>query len=119
MDHPTLPDNLPGKFIVFDGPDGCGKSTQSNRFAERVRAAGGGVTTCRDPGGTAIGDRIRSVLLDYDLSTMDVRCEAMLFMASRAQLIAEVVEPALDRNETVVCDRFITSTCAYQGRGRI
>ena len=106
---------LRGKFIVFDGPDGCGKSTQHKRVEESLAAAGLEVVSCRDPGGTAIGDRIRSVLLDHDLSDMDVSCETMLFMASRAQLVAEVILPALEEGKAVLCDRFITSTCAYQG----
>ncbi|MFQ5463208.1 MAG: dTMP kinase [Phycisphaerae bacterium] len=104
-----------GKFMVFDGLDGCGKSTQAARFAASLAGAGLDVVTCRDPGGTEIGDRIRSVLLDYDLATMDVTCEALLFMASRAQLLAEVIGPAVAAGKTVVCDRFVTSTCAYQG----
>jgi len=106
---------LRGRFIVFDGPDGGGKSTQRELMAERLRAAGVAVTCCRDPGGTEIGDRIRSVLLDHDLSTMDVHCETLLFMASRAQLVGEVIRPALDRGDAVLCDRFVSSTCAYQG----
>ncbi len=115
MDSKALVDNVRGKFLVFDGPDGCGKSTQSRLLADRLSKSGGRVVVCRDPGGTVIGDRIRSVLLDHDLSTMDVNCETLLFMASRAQLVSEVVRPALTRGDTVVCDRFITSTCAYQG----
>ncbi len=110
-----LATTLRGRFVVFDGPDGAGKSTQRQLLAERLEAAGAEVVSCRDPGGTQIGDRIRSVLLDYDLSTMNVNCEALLFMASRAQLLAEVIKPALESNTTVLCDRFITSTCAYQG----
>ena len=108
-------EKLAGRFIVFDGPDGGGKGTQL-RMLERVLTEGGGqVVVGKDPGGTAIGDRIRQVLLGYDLSEMDVRCEALLFMASRAQLVAEVVEPAIAAGRVVLCDRFITSTCAYQG----
>ncbi len=110
-----LATTLRGRFVVFDGPDGAGKSTQRQLLANRLEAAGAEVVSCRDPGGTQIGDRIRSVLLDYDLSTMNVNCEALLFMASRAQLLAEVIKPALESNKTVLCDRFITSTCAYQG----
>ena len=106
---------LGGKLIVFDGPDGAGKSTQRRRLAERLEARGADVVSCRDPGGTQVGDRIRSVLLDHDLSEMAVNCETLLFMASRAQLVAEVIEPALADGKTVVCDRFVTSTCAYQG----
>ncbi len=111
----TALEKLRGKFIVFDGPDGCGKSTQRKLLADALAAAGLGVVQCRDPGGTTIGDRIRHVLLDYDLSQMDVRCETFLFMASRAQLVGEIVEPALAAGSAVLCDRFISSTCAYQG----
>jgi len=110
-----LTSTLQGKFIVLDGPDGAGKSTQQRQLADRLQAAGVEIVCCRDPGGTEIGDRIRSVLLDYDLSTMNVDCESLLFMASRAQLIAEVIKPALASRKIVLCDRFVTSTCAYQG----
>lgn len=106
---------LRGKFIVIDGPDGAGKSTQREMLARRLKDYGLAVVTCRDPGGTEIGDRIRSVLLDHDLSVMDVHCEALLFMASRAQLVGEVIRPAIKACKTVVCDRFVSSTCAYQG----
>lgn len=111
----TLKEKLTGKFIVFDGPDGSGKGTQIRMLAERLRAEGLEVTLARDPGGTEIGDRIRNVLLGYDLSKMDVRCETFLFMASRAQLVGEVVEPAIKAGHVVLCDRFISATCAYQG----
>ena len=106
---------LRGKFLVLDGPDGCGKSTQLRLLANRLAEAGGDAVVCQDPGGTEIGNRIRSVLLDHDLSKMDVNCETLLFMASRAQLVGEVVKPAVALNKTVLCNRFITSTCAYQG----
>ncbi|HOB73001.1 MAG TPA: dTMP kinase [Phycisphaerae bacterium] len=110
-----LKSKLAGKFIVFDGPDGSGKGTQLRMLAERLSGEGLEVVCARDPGGTTIGDRIRSVLLDYDLSEMDVRCETFLFMASRAQLVGEVVEPALAAGKVVLCDRFVSSTYAYQG----
>jgi dTMP kinase len=103
------------RFIVLDGPDGCGKSTQQKFLAEYFQASGVNVLTCRDPGGTAIGDRIRSILLDHDLAAMDVNCETLLFMASRAQLVGEIIRPALDAGKTVLCDRFVSSTVAYQG----
>lgn len=113
----TLRDKLTGKFIVFDGPDGSGKGTQIRMLAEQLRAEGLQVTLARDPGGTEIGDRIRQVLLGYDLSKMDVRCETFLFMASRAQLVGEVIEPAMRAGHVVLCDRFVSATCAYQGAG--
>lgn len=106
--------NLDGKFIVLDGPDGSGKGTQLAKLEALVAAAGGRPVRAKDPGGTAIGDRIRHLLLDHDLSTMDPHCEALLFMASRAQLVAEVVRPALAAGATVLGDRFISATCAYQ-----
>lgn len=111
----TLKEKLKGKFIVFDGPDGSGKGTQIRLLKERLEREGLAVTLARDPGGTEIGNRIRNVLLGYDLSKMDVRCETFLFMASRAQLVGEVVEPALKAGHVVLCDRFISATCAYQG----
>lgn len=110
-----LAERLRGRFLVFDGPDGCGKTTQGDRLAAALREYGIPVVRCRDPGGTKFSDLIRHVLLDFDLSNVDVRCETLLFMASRAQLVGEVIEPALRRGETVLCDRFISSTCAYQG----
>lgn len=115
---PELADRLRGKFLVFDGPDGSGKSTQLNRFI--AAAEGAGLTVCevREPGGTHIGEEIRKVLLDakHEQShPMDLRCEMMLFMASRAQLITQRVEPAIKRGELVIADRFISSTLAYQG----
>ena len=108
-------DRLAGKFIVLEGPDGCGKTTQQAKLAAHLAGLGLEVVGCKDPGGTAIGERIRHVLLDYDLAEMNVRCEALLFMASRAQLVGEVIEPARRAGKCVVCSRFISSTCAYQG----
>ncbi len=108
-------ESLGGKFIVFDGPDGCGKTTQRDLLARHLEDQGLSVVTCKDPGGTEIGDRIRHILLDFDLSEMDVCCETLLFMASRAQLVGEVIDPALKQNKVVLCDRFVSATCAYQG----
>lgn len=106
--------NLAGKFIVIDGPDGAGKTTQIEQLKTLIASQGGDWVYAKDPGGTPIGDRIRHVLLGFDLSEMDPRCEALLFMASRAQLVAQVVRPALAAGKTVVGDRFISATCAYQ-----
>ena len=102
---------LGGRVMVFDGPDGSGKSTQSERFAEHCRGAGVPVCEVREPGGTAIGEQIRAVLLN----PANTECEAMLYMASRAQLIEECIGPALERGDLVVADRFVSSTLAYQG----
>lgn len=107
---------LAGKFIVFDGPDGSGKSTQFARFARHCRdVVGLSVCEVREPGGTAIGEQIRNVLLDPVNEEMSLRCEMMLYMASRAQLMEQIVKPALERGELVLADRFISSTLAYQG----
>jgi dTMP kinase len=108
-------ESLAGTFIVLDGVEGCGKTTVQRRVADHLTGLGLSVTTCRDPGGTPIGERIRSVLLDHDLGEMAMPCETLLFMASRAQLVAEVVRPAMDRGNVVLCDRFVSATCAYQG----
>jgi len=107
---------LRGRFIVFDGPDGSGKSTQFRRFMRLVHAAGVPVCEVREPGGTYIGEQIRKVLLDPEnQEEVDVRCEMLLFMASRAQLISQTIGPALTRGELVLADRFSSSTIAYQG----
>lgn len=115
---PALVDRLRGRFIVFDGPDGSGKSTQYGRFVHAAQLAGLNVCEVREPGGTHIGEEIRKVLLDakHEQShPIDLRCEMLLFMASRAQLIAQRIAPALSRGELVLADRFISSTLAYQG----
>ncbi|MEX0654905.1 MAG: dTMP kinase [Phycisphaeraceae bacterium] len=109
---------LRGRFVVFDGPDGSGKSTQFRRFASFVEQGGIAVCHVREPGGTAIGEQIRKLLLEYrddQHGQMDVHCEMLLFMASRAQLVAERIGPARQRGELVLADRFISSTLAYQG----
>jgi dTMP kinase len=108
---------LAGRFLVVDGPDGAGKSTQIGLLAAFLRGQGLAVKQTRDPGGTAIGDRIREILLDNAHGEMAVQCESMLYMASRAQLAAEVLRPALAAGECVLCDRYISSTVAYQGAG--
>ncbi len=109
--------DLKSSFIVLDGPDGSGKSTQIKLLGEYLNNLGLGVVTTNDPGGTPIGDQIRH-LLKYGAKTkMDVHTELMLFMASRSQLVADVILPALKDHKVVLCDRFISATCAYQGAG--
>jgi dTMP kinase len=109
-----LSDRLSGRFLVIDGPDGAGKSTQIKLLGEHLRAAGVEVVAARDPGGTAIGDRIRQILLDPACGEMTIACEILLYMASRAQLMGEVIRPALDRGACALCDRWVSSTVAYQ-----
>ena len=107
-----------GRFITFEGLDGCGKSTQLEKLAAALRARGIDVVTAREPGGTAIGERIREVLLSSRTAGLDAHAEMALMFASRAQLIAEVIRPALESGKWVLCDRFTDSTEAYQGGGR-
>ena len=105
----------PGKFIVLDGPEGAGKSTQAERLVQRLRGLGRQATAVRDPGSTLVSERIRDVLLDNLLPDMDVRTEAFLYMASRAEMVARIIRPALEVGLIVVSDRFVSSTVAYQG----
>ena len=107
-----------GRFITFEGLDGCGKSTQLEKLAAALRARGIDVVTAREPGGTAVGERIREVLLSSRTAGLDAHAEMALMFASRAQLIAEVIRPALESGKWVLCDRFTDSTEAYQGGGR-
>ncbi|QQE12641.1 dTMP kinase [Planctomycetota bacterium] len=107
--------NLRSRFIVFDGPDGSGKSTQFRRFSEFAHSHG--IETCevREPGGSPIGEKIREILLDPQNDEMVLRCEMLLYMASRAQLAEECIKPALMDGQLILVDRFISSTLAYQG----
>ncbi|MEZ6242726.1 MAG: dTMP kinase [Phycisphaerales bacterium] len=112
---PQLARALAGKFLVFDGPDGSGKSTQLRRFLDAARDAGLDPCEVREPGGTEIGEKIRRALLDHLEEDMTLRCEMLLYMASRAQLVEQTIRPALDAGRLVVADRFVSSTLAYQG----
>src|SRR4051812_912005 len=113
----TTLQHLAGYFIVFDGPDGCGKTTQLKALITRLEEAGVRVRRLREPGGTAIGEQIRKILLSPENEGMDLRCEMLLYMASRSQLVHEQIKPALAAGECVVADRFASSTLAYQGGG--
>lgn len=116
-EHQTLLSALAGKLVVFEGPDGSGKTTQFNRFSELCTKGGLGVTEVREPGGTGIGEAIRDLLLAHDHGDMTLRCEMLLYMASRAQLVEQTIRPALEQNHLVLADRYVTSTLAYQGAG--
>ena len=105
---------LRGKFIVIDGPDGAGKSTQVKLLSEVMTTNGIEATVVYDPGGTKIGDQVRAILLDNRNAEMSVRCEMLLYMASRAQLYAERIGPALEAGHCVLSDRWVSSTYAYQ-----
>jgi dTMP kinase len=107
-----------GKFITFEGLDGTGKSTQMRKLAAELRKAGHKVVETREPGGTATGEKIRRVLLDSATAGLDPMAEMALMFASRAQHIAQVIEPGLSAGTIVLCDRFTDSTEAYQGSGR-
>ena len=107
-----------GRFITFEGGDGCGKSTQIRLLAERLRAAGKDVELLREPGGTALAERIRALVREMSDDPPNARAETLLFLASRAQLVANVMRPALEAGRWVLCDRFADSTFAYQGYGR-
>jgi len=104
-------------FITLEGPEGSGKSSQLPDLADFLRGAGYDVLTTREPGGTVIGDQVRNVLLDKENTSMQPRTEILLFQASRAQLVDQVIRPHLERGGLVLCDRYADSTLAYQGFG--
>lgn len=101
-------------FVVFEGMDGVGKSTQIQLLAQWLQDSGAAVTTCRDPGSTALGDAVRQMLLQKTAMSIDAAAETLLFLTARAQLVREVIRPALQRGDWVLCDRFQMSTLAYQ-----
>lgn len=107
-----------GRFITFEGIDGCGKTTQVRLLAQWLREKGTEVVETVEPGGTAIGRQIRKILLDPASADIRPRAELLLYFASRAQNVDEVIRPALEAGRTVLCDRFTDSTLVYQGCGR-
>jgi dTMP kinase len=106
-----------GALIAFEGVEGAGKSTQLDRLRDELERRGHEVVVTREPGGTPAGERIREVLLD-PATGLDPRAEALLFAAARAQLVEQVIRPALERGAVVLCDRYLDSSLAYQGAGR-
>jgi dTMP kinase len=111
----VLKNKLSGKFIVLDGPDGCGKTTQTKLLVDWLIKQGVAVETFREPGGTAIGEKVRQILLNPEHIAMGTETEVMLYMAARVQLWQEKITPALKKNKCVILDRWLSSTCAYQG----
>lgn len=106
-----------GIFITFEGPEGSGKSTQSKRLAEDLASRGYKVEHTAEPGGTPLGEKIRSILLEKDDIRLDHRSELLLFEADRAQHMKETILPGIEKGKIVLCDRFNTATFAYQGYG--
>jgi dTMP kinase len=107
-----------GLFVVLEGGEGAGKSTQAQLLADQVRQRGIECVTTREPGGTAVGAAIRALLLDPATGALDDRTEALLYAADRAEHVASVIRPALQRSAVVISDRFVDSSLAYQGAGR-
>jgi dTMP kinase len=115
LKNDNVKERLKGKFIVLDGPDGCGKSTQSRLLVQWLEERGVATASFRDPGATVIGEKIREILLSPAHQAMTTSAEVLLYMAARAQLWAEGIAPALKEGKCVVVDRWLSSTCAYQG----
>lgn len=111
-------DTTPGLFIVFEGGDGAGKSTQLQLLATALRKEGHDVVTTREPGGTEIGEKLRELVLEHGNGTIDARTEALIFAASRAAHAEQLIRPAVQAGKIVLCDRYIDSSAAYQGAGR-
>ncbi|MGO4857079.1 dTMP kinase [Arthrobacter sp. 2MCAF14] len=118
QDQSPTPDQRPGLFIAFEGGDGAGKSTQAARLAASLESLGFSVLRTREPGGTPIGEKLRSLVLDHGHGTIDPRTEALMFAASRAAHASQVIRPALAQGSVVITDRYIDSSVAYQGAGR-
>jgi dTMP kinase len=109
--------NMKGLFITFEGPEGSGKSTHSKLLCRYLRKKGYEVIHAREPGGTIIGEKIRKILLDPRNKNMHEICELFLYIANRAQVVKEIILPALKKGAIVICDRFLDATVAYQGYG--
>lgn len=107
-----------GYFLVFEGPDGSGKSTQARLLADALESNGYQTVRVREPGGTPIGERVRDLLMDHAHDRMQAETEALLFASARAQLVGEIIRPALGAGAVVVCDRYVDSSLAYQVGGR-
>ena len=106
-----------GKFITFEGSEGCGKSTQSKLLYDYLKKKGYSVISLREPGATKISEKIRKILLDCKNDSMSEEAEMLLYMAARAQIVEELIKPAISAGKIVICDRFLDSTLAYQGYG--
>ncbi len=115
LEDVRLRNRLSGQFIVLDGPDGCGKSSQARLLMDWLRGQGVPTVGLRDPGATVIGEKIREILLSPAHEAMTTPAEVLLYMAARVQLWAEKIKPALSGGQCVVLDRWLSSTCAYQG----
>jgi dTMP kinase len=113
-----FPHGLPGLFIALEGGDGAGKSTQAALLCRALEDSGRTVVRTREPGGTPIGEELRALVLDHGHGDIDARTEALMFAASRAAHVLQVIVPALERGDVVVCDRYVDSSVAYQGAGR-
>ncbi|MDN3483336.1 dTMP kinase [Arthrobacter sp. APC 3897] len=118
MSISDVPASTPGLFITFEGGDGAGKSTQAAQLTAALKSSGRTVVRTREPGGTPVGEQLRSLVLEHGNGEIDARTEALIFAASRAAHVAQVIRPAVERGDVVVCDRFIDSSVAYQGSGR-
>src|SRR5207253_5658342 len=108
----------PGAFVTFEGVEGSGKGTQIDMASRFLESEGFDVVVCREPGGTRVGERLRSLLLDRGTGSVEPRTEALLFAAARAQLVATVIRPALEAGKVVLSDRYVDSSLAYQGVAR-
>ena len=118
MSTTDSPAGTAGLFIAFEGGDGAGKSTQAQRLTAALQEAGRTVVRTREPGGTPVGEQLRSLVLEHGNGEIDARTEALIFAASRAAHVVQVIRPAVERGSVVVCDRYIDSSVAYQGSGR-